>query len=68
MKLLRGTGAALVLLRLGQAFNSSSPCAVPFGEGGYPGLRAHRFWHGQHLPSQEKALIHPSTPSSSKTL
>lgn len=47
---------------------SHRPSAVPFGEDGNPPLRAHLPRHGQGLPSQEEALVHPSTPSSSKTL
>lgn len=47
---------------------SHHPSAVPFGEDGNPPLRAHLLRHRQGLPSQEEALVHPSTPSFSKTL
>lgn len=68
VKLLWRTGSASALLCLGQAFNPSSPGAVPFGEDGDPALPAHRLWDMQHLSWQEEALIHPSTLFSSETL
>lgn len=47
---------------------SHHPGAVPFGEDGNQPLRARLLRHGQRLPTQEEALVHPSTPSSSKSL